>query len=171
MRSSAANPTIRDGRDGPRGLLRHALHLGHDGQAEGRSARPQRHHRPVRNRQVRPRPARRRHLLVHGRPRLGHRHVVRNVRALEQRRHQPRLRGRLRREHLVLDHRQVQGHRLVHGPDRHPHADEGRRRGPEEARPLEPPLHDVRRRAAQPRGRRLERQGARPPLPRQLVAD
>ena len=41
----------------------------------------------------------------------------------------------------------------------------------EEARPLEPALHDVRRRAAEPGGRRLGREGARPALPRQLVAD
>ena len=114
-------------RDGPRGLLGDALHLGHDRQAEGRSARPQRDHRPVRDRQVRPRPTRRRHLLVHRRPGLGDGHLVRHVRALEQRRDEPDLRGRLQREQLVLADREVQGHRLVHRADGHPHADEGRR--------------------------------------------
>ena len=58
-----------------------ALHVRHDGQAEGRGARARGGHRPLRHRQVRARPARRRHLLVHGRPRLGDRHVVRHVRA------------------------------------------------------------------------------------------
>ena len=88
-----------------------------------------------------------------------------------QRRHEPRLRGRLQRRHVVRADREVQGHRLVHRAHGDPHADEGRRRSPEEARPLVAALHDVRRRAAQPGGRRLEREGARPALPRQLVAD
>ena len=52
---------------------------------------------------------------------------------------------------------QLQGHGLVHGADRDPPADEGRRRDPEALRPLQPALHDVGRRAAQPGGRRLGR--------------
>ena len=41
---------------------------------------------PLRDRQVRARPPRRRHLLVHRRPGLGDRHVLRHVRAVDQRR-------------------------------------------------------------------------------------
>ena len=119
---------VRDRGDGPRRLLGHALHLRHDRQAEGRGARAPGGLGPLRDRQVRARPPRRGHLLVHRRPGLGHRHLLRHVRAVDQRRDDRHLRGRLRRRRVVRDHREVQGHGLVHGADRDPAADEGRRR-------------------------------------------
>ena len=64
------------------------------------------------------------------------------------------------------------GHRLVHGADRDPHADAGRRRAGRSEHDLSrAALHRQRRRAAQPGGGRLGRGGARPADPRQLVAD
>ena len=70
-----------------------------------------------------------RHLLVHGRSRLGHRHVVRHHRAADPRRDQHRRRGRLRRRPLVRDPRSEQRvTRLVHRADGAADADAGRRR-------------------------------------------
>ena len=69
----------------------------------------------LRDRPVRPRPAPRRHLLVHGRSGLGDRHVLRHHRAAAARRHQHRRRGRLRRRALVPDPAGPAGDGLVHG--------------------------------------------------------
>ncbi|MCK7501888.1 MAG: AMP-binding protein [Comamonadaceae bacterium] len=55
----------------------------------------------LRHRPLRARPARRRRLLVHRRPGLGHRHVLRHHRAAAARRDQHRRRGRVRRRALV----------------------------------------------------------------------
>ena len=81
------------------------------------------------HRHARARPPPRRRLLVHGRSRLGDRHVVRHRRPARQRRHERRRRGRLRRRALVPHPRGTAGERLVHGADRDPDADEGGRRG------------------------------------------
>ena len=78
--------------------------------------------------QARARPAPRRRLLVHGRPGLGDGHLLRHHRAAHQRRDEHRRRGGLRRRALVRHPAGAAGHRLVHGADGHPHADEGGRR-------------------------------------------
>ena len=67
--------------DRPRRSGPHALHERHDRQAQGGPARARGRRRASRHGQARPRPASRRRLLVHGRPGLGHRHVVRHHRA------------------------------------------------------------------------------------------
>ena len=59
---------------------------GTTGQAQGRGARARGGRRPPRDRRVRARPAPRRRVLVHRRPGLGHRHVVRHHRAAHPRR-------------------------------------------------------------------------------------
>ena len=69
----------------------------------------------------------------------------------------------------IIQNHKVDG--LVHRADGDPPADEGRRRRAEEVRPLDAALHDVRRRAAEPRGCRLGREAPRAAVPRQLVAD
>ena len=56
-----------------------------------------------RDRPLRARPASRRRLLVHGRPRLGDRHLLRHHRAAAARRDQHRRRGGVRRRALVPD--------------------------------------------------------------------
>jgi acetyl-CoA synthetase len=58
--------------------------------------------------------ARRRHLLVHGRPRLGHRHVLRHHRAAGHRRDHDRRRGRDRRPSAGSHPAGSAGHCLVH---------------------------------------------------------
>ena len=77
------------------GSALHPLHLRLHRQAQGPAA----HHRRLRganlpHHQVRLRPARRRHLLVHGRHRLGHRPLLCRLRAAAERRHRPDVRGR-----------------------------------------------------------------------------
>ena len=74
------------------------------------------------------RPARRRRVLVHRRPRLGDRHVVRDHRAADPRGHQHRRRSRVRCRALVPDPPGPAGDGLVHGADGAANADEGRRR-------------------------------------------
>ena len=69
--------------------------------------------------QARPRPASRGHLLVHGRPGLGDRHLLRHHRPVHQRRHEHRRRGGLRRRALV---------RHPPGPARSPSGTRRRRR-------------------------------------------
>ncbi len=54
------------------------LHVGHDRHAEGRGARARGRAGPPRHRLLRPGPAPRGRVLVHGRPRMGDRHVLRH---------------------------------------------------------------------------------------------
>ena len=66
---------------------------------------------------------------MHGRPGLGDRHVVRHHRAADARRDEHRRRGATSTPSAgtaILAG--AERHRLVHGADRDPHADEGRRR-------------------------------------------
>ena len=73
---------------------------------------------------LRARPASRRRLLVHRRPGLGDRHVLRDHRAAHPRRDQHRRRGATSTPSAgtrILE--RAAGHRLVHGADRDPHAD------------------------------------------------
>ena len=92
---------FRDRADRSGRLVGHALHLGHHRPAEGCGARTQRRARPLRDRQARDRLAPGGHLLVHGRPGLGHRDQLSHVRSLVERGDEPRLRGRLRGGTLV----------------------------------------------------------------------
>ena len=70
--------------DRPGGPGAAALHQRHHRHAEGRDARARGGRGPPRDRPVRPRPAPRRRLLVHRRPRLGDRHVLRHHRAADR---------------------------------------------------------------------------------------
>ena len=120
------------------GSALHPLHLGLDRHAEGRAA----HHRRLSRLRrddapIRLRLPRRRHLLVHGRCRLGDGPFLHPLRTAGERRHDPDVRGRA---DLSLDlpllggDRQAQGQHLLHRPDRDPLAHAGRR-GAGEARP------------------------------------
>ena len=80
------------------------------------------------------RPGRR--VLVHRRPRLGHRHLLRDHRAAHPRPDHGDRCGRIRRPPLVPAARRAQGHRLVHGADRAADADALRARAA-------PPAHDL----------------------------
>ena len=95
----------------------------------------------------------RRRLLVHRRPRLGHRHVVRRHRAAHDRRDPRGRRGRVRRRALVRDARTRARERVVHRADRGAHDDALGRRVRSRPRSLRAALHRERRRAAQPGSR------------------
>ncbi len=121
-----ASDAFDDPADRSRGHGAAAFHQRHHRHAEGRGARARGRRRAPRDRQARARPAPGRHLLVHRRSGLGDRHVVRHHRAADERRHQHRRRGRLRRRALVRHPRRTQKvTRLVHGADGDPHDDEG----------------------------------------------
>ena len=134
----------------------HPLHERHDRQAEGhpahdrRLSHPRRHHR-----QGDLRPEGRRHLLVYGRPRLGHRPLLRRLRDPRQRRDHADVRGRAdppAPRPLLGHHRAPPRHDLLHRADGDPHLHPAGRRAPEEARSLvaAPARHG--RRADQSRG-------------------
>ncbi|MCK7499777.1 MAG: AMP-binding protein [Comamonadaceae bacterium] len=144
---------------------------GTTGHAQGRQARPLLADLPVPHGQVGPRPPRRRHLLVYGRSRLGHGHLVRHHRAVRPGRHPVRPRRRLLGRGLVQVDREAQGDDVVLGPDGHPLAHEGRRRDHQEVRPVVPPPPGQRRRTAELRGGRLVPEGLRQALLRHLLAD
>ena len=97
--------------DGRRGPPLPALHLGHDGQAQGHHAHHRRLPDPGRlHPQVRLRPApRHRRLLVRGRHRLGHRPQLHRLRAAGQRRHVGDVRGHARHPEQgpVVGHRRA----------------------------------------------------------------
>ena len=112
-----------------------------------------------------------RRLLVHGRPGMGDRHVLRHHLAADQRRDADRRPGRVRCRTLVPHPAGPESHGLVHGADRDPDADEGGRRDRQAVRPVQAALHGERRRAAQSGSRGLGRRGVRQAVPRQLVAD
>ena len=107
----------------------HPLHLGLDRQAEGRAA----HHRRLSRLRgddapIRVRLPRRRHLLVHGRCRLGDRPLLHRLRTARQRRHHADVRGRAELSvdlPLLGGDRQAQGQHLLHRADRDPRADAG----------------------------------------------
>ena len=82
---------------------------GTTGTPEGRDPRPRGRRRPPHHRQARARSAPRRRLLVHRRPRLGDRHLLRHHRAAHERRDEHRRRGRLRRRALVPHPRRTSG--------------------------------------------------------------
>ena len=102
----------------------HPLHLRHDRQAEGRAA----HHRrlPARHvadAQVGLRPQGRRHLLVYRRRRLGDRAQLHRLRPACNGTHGRHVRGRAEPPEggpLLGDHREVQGHDLLHRADGDP---------------------------------------------------
>ena len=122
-------PAGGDERGGP---ALHPLHVGLDRQAEGRAAHDRRLSRlRLDDAPLRLRLPRRRHLLVHGRCRLGDRPLLHRLRAARERRHHADVRGRAElsdRVALLGGGRQARRQHLLHGADRHPRAD-GRRRG------------------------------------------
>ena len=134
-----------------------AVHVGHDGQAEGDHAHDGRLpdagrlHPQVR---VRPAPGDRR-VLVHGRRRLGDRAQLHRLRPARQRGDDRDVRGRAQppaQRPLLGDHREVRGDDLLHRADGDPHVHEVGRRGAGQARPVEPARHRHGRRADQPGG-------------------
>ena len=77
-------------------------------------------------------------------------------------------------DRLVVDHREVQGHQVLHSADRDPNVHEVGRRRAREARPVVAAGTRVRRRADQPRGMDVvPREHRRRPVPggRHVVAD
>ena len=134
-----------------------ALHVGHDGQAEGHHAHdgrlphPRRVHPQVR---VRP-PPRHRRLLVHRRRRLGDRPQLHRLRAALERSHAGDVRGRAElpgQRPLLGDRREVRRHDVLHGADGDPHVHEVGCRGAGQARPVVAAPARIGRRADQPRG-------------------
>ena len=112
------------------GCRRHgasALHQRDNGAAERRRARPRGGGGASHDRSSRARSARGRCVLVHRRSRMGHRHVLRHHLAADQRRHDDRRSGGLRRRALVPHSGAAESLGLVYGADRHPDADENRR--------------------------------------------
>ena len=128
-RCSPSSPTSYDDRaDRPGRHGAAALHERHDGHAEGRGARARGGGRPPRDRRAARSTCTPTTFLVHGRPGLGHRHVVRDRRAARPRRDEHRRRGRVRRARWYQILEDAAGERLVHRADRDPDADEGRAR-------------------------------------------
>ena len=100
------------------------------------------------------RPARRRHLLVYGRHRLGDGAQLHRLRPAGQRRHHGHVRGRAEpsaRGSLLGDHREVPRQHLLHRADRHPRLHQVGRPVAGQARPVEPAPARHGRRADQPR--------------------
>ena len=139
-----------------------ALHQRHHRQAQGGGARARGRARPPRHRGVRPGPAPGRRVLVHRRPGLGDRHVVRLIAPLTHGVTVVTDAGEFdaRRWYRVLAGPAGDG--LVHRADRAADADAGPRRPVRGVRPVGPAARGQRRRGAQPRGGRLGPAGARP---------
>ena len=127
--------------------------------------------------QVGLRPQGRRHLLVHGRRRLGDGPLLPGLRPAVQRRHLRDVRGGTqlaRRGPVLEDHRGLPGHDPLHGPDGDPGVHEVGRAVPPPPRPVEPAPAGHGRRADQSRGLDVVSQGHRRrtlPDRRHLVAD
>ena len=128
------------GEDGQRGLALSPLHERNDGQTEGH--RP--HHRwlhgvRVSHDEVRLRHATRRHVLVHGRHRLGDGAQLHRLRAAAKRRDVSRVRGRPRLSRprtLLADDRALPRERFLHGADGDSRVHEMGRRMAREVRPF-----------------------------------
>ncbi len=118
----------------PRNARAPALHQRHDRHTERRGARARCRGHPPPHRPARARSPPRRRLLVHGRPGLGHRHVLRDHRAADQRRDEHHRRGRLRRRTLVPHPRTARRRRVLHRPDGDPDAAASRARTGRDAR-------------------------------------
>ena len=162
---------VRDRVDESRRHGAAALHQRHHRKAEGRRACARSRRRASYHRPARARPASGRYLLVHRRSRMGDRDLVWDHIAADERRDNDRRPGRVRRRTVVSHSARPESHGLVHGADRHPHADESRRRVRQTVRPVEIASHGERRRAAQSGGRGVGRRSLRQAFPRQLVAD
>ena len=107
---------------------------------------------------ARARPAPRRHLLVHRRPGLGDRHVVRHHRPAHHGVTSIVDEGEFDAERWYRILAETAGHRLVHRADRDPHADAGGAELPHEHDLSRAAVRRQRRRAAEPRGGRLGRE-------------
>ena len=117
----------------------------------GRLSDRDRHHPPLRLRSQ----ARHRRLLVRRRHRLGHRSQLHRLRPARQPGDQRHVRGRPQLpgpRPSVADHRGLQGHHLLHRPNRDPHLHEMGRRAREQARSDLPAADRDCWRADQPRG-------------------
>ena len=160
--AEAADTRRRDAADRPRGPGAAALHQRHHRDAQGRGARARGGRRPPRHRPRGPRPARRRRLLVHGRPGLGHRHVVRHHRAAHLRRDVRRRRAEFDadRWYRILEEQRVTVWYTAPTALRMLMKAGAERAGG--ARPLRAAPRRQRRRAAQPRGRGVGAGGVRP---------
>ena len=156
----------------------HPLHLRLDRHAQGRRSHHRRLSRLCRDdASVRLRLPRGRHLLVHGRRRLGHRPQLHRLRPARERRDHADVRrhSELSDDEPVLGgDRQAQGQYLLHRADRDPLADgRGRRAGEEDQPRLTAPAR-FGRRTDQPGGLGVvSPRRRRSPLPdrRHLVAD
>ena len=135
----------------------HHVHLGDDGEAQGDLPHhgwlpdPHLDHPPhgVRHQ------ARERRLLDLRRHRVGHGAQLHRLRTPRQRCDAGDVRGHPRRRGqgpVVADHRRVQGHDPLHGPDRHPHLHEVGSGAPGRSRLEQPPAARIGGRAHQPRG-------------------
>ena len=91
--------------------------------------------------------------LVHGRRRLGHRAQLHRLRPAGQRRDQRDVRRCAQlpgQRSAVGDHREVQGHQVLYGPDSHPYLHEVGSSRTGQTRPVVVAAPRVRRRADQP---------------------
>ena len=119
----------------------------------------------------------RRHLLVHGRRRLGDRAQLHRLRPARRRRHRRDVRRSpelARRGPLLADHREIPGQHSLHRADRDPCLRQMGRPVAGKVRSLEPAALGISRRADQSRGVDVVPASDRPgPLPhrRHLVAD
>ena len=169
---------MRPGRARRRTSAVYPLHLRQHGKTQGRAAHDgrvsARHHDDV---AVGLRSQGRRHLLVHGRRRLGDGAQLHRLRPAGQRRDRrhvrrsPQLAGR---RPLLADHREVPGHHPLHGPHRDPRVHQVGRPMARKVRPVEPAAVGLGRRADQSRSLDVVSPGDRPgavPDRRHLVAD
>ena len=151
-----ASPDRAGDGDERRGHSVHALHVGHDGQAEGDRAHHGRLSHAVRGHDEGDlRPEGRRRLLVHRRRRLGDGTFVHRVWSAGERRdvHDVRGRARLAREGPLLGAvREVRRHDLLHGADGDSRVHEVGRAARREARSLEAAAARIGGRADQSRG-------------------
>ena len=157
--------------DEPARLLGDALHVGHDWQAQGRASPPPGRGAAARHGTVGARPASGRRVLVHGRPRLGDRHRVRNGGAVGHRSDPGRVRGWLRRRPVVRANHGAAGQRLVHRTHRHSYADERGQRAAQGPRSVVAAAPEQCRGAPEPRGRGVGSGCARRTHSRHLVGD
>ena len=142
--------------DGLRSAALHPLHQRLDRETQGHQAHDRRL-QPLREEDVSVgvRSPRRRHLLVYGRLRLGHRAQLRRLRAAVGRCDDPDVRRRAEsadRKSLLGADRKVQGDRALHRADRDSHVHQMGRPACDEARPVELATVGHGRRGDQSRG-------------------
>jgi hypothetical protein len=146
---------VRARADGEQRSAVRPLHLRNDREAQGDRARNGRIlDRRLRNDTLGLRPETRGRVLVHGGHRLGHRPLVRRLRAARRGSDRRDLRGSARLagpRPLLVDLRALRGHRLLHGADRDPRVHEVGRLLARRPRSFGAAAARNRRRADQPR--------------------